>query len=37
MRDVGLAKVYRLLEPGAVVRVTTGHNGRANVMTQSWH
>lgn len=32
-----LSKVYRLLEPGPVVLVTTAHKGRANVMTQSWH
>ena len=31
-----LSKVYRLLEPGPVVLVTTAHKGRANVMTLSW-
>ena len=37
MKNMPLAKVYQLLEPGPVVLVTTVHNGRANVMTQSWH
>ena len=32
-----LSKVYRLLEPGPVVLVTTARKGRANIMTQSWH
>lgn len=32
-----LAQVYRLLEPGPVVLVTTAHKGKANIMTQSWH
>lgn len=32
-----LAKVYRLLEPGPVVMVTTARRGQANVMTMSWH
>jgi flavin reductase (DIM6/NTAB) family NADH-FMN oxidoreductase RutF len=31
-----LPRVYRLLEPGPVVLVTTAHKGRANVMTMSW-
>ncbi len=31
-----LAQVYRLLEPGPVVMVTTAHKGKANVMTMSW-
>jgi len=31
------SKVYRLLEPGPVVLVTTARGGRANVMTMSWH
>ena len=37
MRDLPLSKVYRLLEPGPVVLLTTAHRGRANVMTMSWH
>ena len=32
-----LSKVYRLLEPGPVVMVTTAHKGRTNIMTMSWH
>ena len=32
-----LAKVYRLLEPGPVVLVSTASKGRANIMTMSWH
>ncbi|WP_025918175.1 flavin reductase family protein [Herminiimonas sp. CN] len=32
-----LSKVYRLLEPGPVVLVTTFSKGRANIMTMSWH
>jgi flavin reductase (DIM6/NTAB) family NADH-FMN oxidoreductase RutF len=32
-----LSKVYRLLEPGPVVLVTTSHKGQTNIMTQSWH
>lgn len=32
-----LSKVYRLLEPGPVVLVTTANKGRANIMTMSWH
>jgi len=32
-----LGKVYGLLEPGPVVLLTTQRNGRANVMTMSWH
>jgi flavin reductase (DIM6/NTAB) family NADH-FMN oxidoreductase RutF len=37
MRDFPLSDVYRLLEPGPVVLLTTAHAGRANVMTMSWH
>ena len=36
-RSLPLARVYRLLEPGPVVLVTTAHRGRRNVMTLSWH
>lgn len=32
-----LSEVYRLLEPGPVVLVTTVRAGRANIMTMSWH
>ncbi len=32
-----LSEVYRLLEPGPVVLVTTARAGRANIMTMSWH
>ncbi|HOW87767.1 MAG TPA: flavin reductase family protein [Candidatus Omnitrophota bacterium] len=32
-----LAKVYTLLEPGAVAMVTTALKDRANIMTMSWH
>jgi len=32
-----LSNVYRLLEPGPVVMVTTARKGKANIMTQSWH
>lgn len=32
-----LAQVYGLLEPGAVVLVTTSRAGRPNVMPMSWH
>ncbi len=36
-RNYPLSRVYRLLEPGPVVLVTTAHHGEANVMTMSWH
>ncbi|MGC1816543.1 MAG: flavin reductase family protein [Casimicrobiaceae bacterium] len=36
-RSFPLADVYRLLEPGPVVLVTTAARGRANVMAMSWH
>jgi len=32
-----LSEVYRLLEPGPVVLLTTARKGRANIMPQSWH
>jgi flavin reductase (DIM6/NTAB) family NADH-FMN oxidoreductase RutF len=32
-----LSEVYRLLEPGPVVMLTTAGKERANVMVQSWH
>lgn len=37
MRELALSRVYRLLEPGPVVLLTTSHNGRRNVMTMAWH
>lgn len=36
-KSLPLSRVYRLLEPGPVVLVTTARKGRANVMTMSWH
>lgn len=36
-KALSLSKVYRLLEPGPVVLVTTAHKGKADIMTQSWH
>ena len=32
-----LSEVYRLLESGPVVLLTTARKGQANVMTMSWH
>jgi len=37
MKPLALEHVYRLLEPGPVVLLTTARKGRANVMTMSWH
>lgn len=37
LKDMPLAKVYQVLEPGPVVVLTTARNGRLNVMTVSWH
>jgi flavin reductase (DIM6/NTAB) family NADH-FMN oxidoreductase RutF len=31
-----LSEVYRLLEPGPVVMVSTAYKGKANIMTMSW-
>lgn len=36
-RSLPLSRVYRLLEPGPVVMVTTRRNERSNIMTMSWH
>ena len=36
-RAYALSRVYRLLEPGPVVMVTTARKGKANIMTMSWH
>ncbi len=37
MQALPLGRVYQLLEPGPVVLVATARQGRANVMTMSWH
>ena len=37
MKPLALSEVYRLLEPGPVVLLTTAEDGRANVMAMSWH
>lgn len=37
MKVIPLSKVYRLIEPGPVVLVTTAHKGRVHVMTLSYH
>ena len=37
MKELPLSKVYRLLEPGPVVLLSTARNNRANLMTMSWH
>jgi flavin reductase (DIM6/NTAB) family NADH-FMN oxidoreductase RutF len=34
--NLPLSQVYRLLEPGPVVMVTTARKGRPNIMTMSW-
>ncbi len=36
-RNLPLSRVYRLLEPGPVVMLTTAGLKGANVMTMSWH
>ena len=36
-RDLRLSQVYRVLEPGPVVLMTTQHKGEANVMAMPWH
>lgn len=36
-RSLHLSRVYRLLEPGPVVLVTTAHRGEADIMAMSWH
>ncbi len=35
-KNLPLSQVYKLLEPGPVVMVTTVRKGRPNVMTMSW-
>lgn len=36
-RSLPLSEVYRLLEPGPVVLLSTAHKGRRDVMAMSWH
>jgi flavin reductase (DIM6/NTAB) family NADH-FMN oxidoreductase RutF len=36
-KSLPLSQVYRLIEPGPVVLVTTASGGRPNIMTMSWH
>ncbi|MCX5922097.1 MAG: flavin reductase family protein [Candidatus Dependentiae bacterium] len=36
-KDLPLSKVYQLLESGPVIMVTTSDEGKANIMTMSWH
>ena len=36
-KSLPLSQVYRLLEPGPVVLLTTSGTARPNVMTMSWH
>jgi flavin reductase (DIM6/NTAB) family NADH-FMN oxidoreductase RutF len=36
-KSLPLSKVYRLLEPGPVVLVTSAGKGKADVMAMSWH
>lgn len=36
-KSLKLSEVYRLIEPGPVVLVTTSHKGRSNIMAMSWH
>ena len=37
LRSLPLVKVYRLIEPGPVVLMTTVRAGRPNVMPMTWH
>ncbi|HEY7670119.1 MAG TPA: flavin reductase family protein [Hyphomicrobium sp.] len=37
LKELPLAKVYALIEPGPVVMLSTASKGRPNVMTMSWH
>lgn len=36
-KSLPLSQVYKLLEPGPVVLVTTSYKGQNNIMTMSWH
>lgn len=37
MKPLPLSEVYKLIEPGPVVLLTTSSGSRPNVMTMSWH
>lgn len=37
MKNLALSEVYKLLEPGPVVLLTTAQNGQGNLMAMSWH
>jgi len=37
MNELSLSKVYRFLEPGPVVLVTTAYKGSTNIMTMSYY
>jgi flavin reductase (DIM6/NTAB) family NADH-FMN oxidoreductase RutF len=37
MKNLPLSEVYKLLEPGPVVLLTTAQKGHPNIMTMSWH
>jgi flavin reductase (DIM6/NTAB) family NADH-FMN oxidoreductase RutF len=37
MRNYPVNKVYRLIEPGPIVQVTTFNRGRPNIMTMVFH
>jgi flavin reductase (DIM6/NTAB) family NADH-FMN oxidoreductase RutF len=37
VKEIPLARVFHLIEPGPVVLLTTASKGRPNVMTMSWH
>lgn len=37
MKNLPLGEVYRLLEPGPVILLTTSDKNKSNIMTQSWH
>ena len=37
MKEIPLSKVYRLIEPGPVVLVTTAYKGRANIMRMTYY
>ncbi len=36
-KSLPLSQVYKLLEPGPVVLLTTACEGKSNIMTMSWH